>query len=63
MLHKNTENIVTGTHTHTHIYILSPSCKVIGIQKNNVIQDVMAIQNHPEPCQRNCLLTVNMWQT
>jgi len=23
----------------------------------------MAIQNHPQPCQRNCLLTENMWQT
>lgn len=57
MLHKNTENIVFGTHTHTHTHIPSPSCKVIGIQKNNVIQDVMAIQNQSGPVRGTvCLL-------
>jgi len=23
----------------------------------------MAIQEHPQPCQGNCLVTENMWQT
>jgi len=23
----------------------------------------MAIQDHPQPCQRMCLVTENMWQT
>ena len=35
----------------------------IGTHQNNIIQDVVTIQNHPELCQRNCLLTENMWHS
>jgi hypothetical protein len=53
------ENTVTGTHIVNTVYI----CTVVGTQWSNVIQDVVAIQNHPQPCKRNCMLNENLWQT
>jgi hypothetical protein len=49
--------------TGTHIYSYAVNTVYIFTQCSNVIQDVVAIQNHPQPCKRNCLLNENMWQT